>query len=75
MSSKIIETFKTKDNFGKLYTITCYQTIVSANNLNGSFRELDGSKWFKCEFGDVDRINDHTFKILQLDTITKKIIS
>jgi hypothetical protein len=75
MSEKLIDSFKAKDKFGTVHTINCFQKIVMVPNLNGSIQELGGSKRFECKFGHVNCIDDHTFEILELNTIAKKIIS
>jgi hypothetical protein len=71
---RLINSFQTKDESGKTYSIDCFQDFTSFVPLSRNSSTQPGKKSFKCHLGPVNRIDDQTFYIISTDTVVKKIL-
>jgi len=69
-----VESFRTKDGRGKMYTIHCYQDYLVSQDLDGNVSYDEGLKHYHTsDRGGVNFIDDDTFKIVATDTLVTRV--
>lgn len=71
---KEIGRFLAEDDSGAQYTIIQYQEMINASSMDDPNATVRGQKYMETSDGlDVNYIDSKTFKIVNIDTVVRKI--